>query len=754
MTLILLTGGTGYIGFRTLQYALDKGYHVRAAVRTDAKAKALRQKLPKHEGKLETILVPNILAPGAYDAAVKGVKYVVHLASPLPDGDTPVDDYNAEMFRPAIQGTLGILESSRKEYSVKRVVITSSMVAIVPFAGLMGQLGEDVVITPDDRAEDIPPPYPKPIVAYVQSKIASLRSAEAWMYRSQPKFDMITIHPAFVGGRNDFATSTEELLTGTNMGFFAPILGQEVVEKVGPRVAGLVDVGDVAKAHIESLDEKVAGNQAFLLTNKGGDVAWNDAKAVVQKKFPDAVGKQFPNNGSVEPHFWSRTDIEKTEKTFGKLTSFEETIEGLAGQYLELLAKEQNLGFKYHAEHGAQTFINNSLLPSYLYTSTFSLISRPWPLFIGNMAGGSTFTWKHALSLHSTLSPFDSPVPMTHPAFKKVKPVSWRRMNVSGLLVTIYGLEELPEDSGDIVCFWLLHGRGDTQDSMGLVAGAFLETWNSKRKPGQSRMICVCIDQRNHGSRMLDNRANVSWKQGNPTHGPDMFNTYTGTALDVSHLITHLPSYLPFKINEHICGGVSLGGHATWTLLMNEPRVRAGMVVIGCPDYVRLMTDRAVRSKVPSALDNNGEPNLRNFLGSQEFPPSLLEAIEKYDPAGILFGELDFITGDDHLHPPSDPEMKKLRPMMTERLAGKKIICMAGANDGLVPYKQGEPFLTWLGKAVDKKDGWFNDQSVELESIVDAKARHEFSAMMRTEAERWLCDYLAGGSSSHGQSKL
>ena len=369
-------------------------------------------------------------------------------------------------------------------------------------------------------------------------------------------------------------------------------------------------------------------------------------------------------------------------------------------------------------------------------------------------AGASTFTWKHALKLHSTLSPFDSPLPITHQAFKGVEPVSWRRINITGLLVTLYGIEELPNQPDEIVCLWLLHGRGDTQDSMGYTAAALLNAWNSKRKPGQKSLICVCFDQRNHGSRMLDNLSNVSWKQGNPTHGPDMFNLYSGTALDVSLLITHLPSYIHFKISQHICGGVSLGGHATWQLLLNEPRIRAGIVIVGTPDYVRMMTDRAIRSKVPTAM--NSDPPGRYFLGSKDFPPPLLEAIERYDPAGILLGELDLVTGDDHLHPPSEPEKNRLRPIMADRLAGKKILCLSAGKDKLVPYYAGKPLLDWLKKAIDKDTGWFNDHGVELEDIVDPNARHECSALMRQEAERWLCNYLSGNeNSSHGrQSKL
>ncbi|WPH01786.1 Hypothetical protein R9X50_00463900 [Acrodontium crateriforme] len=359
------------------------------------------------------------------------------------------------------------------------------------------------------------------------------------------------------------------------------------------------------------------------------------------------------------------------------------------------------------------------------------------------MAGSSNYTWRHALQLHSTLSPFDSPVPGTHKAFAdmKAKPVSWVRKNIAGMLVTIYGLQELASDTTQFTCFWLLHGRGDTQDSMGYCAAAMLHAWKSKRQPGQRGLICITFDQRNHGSRLVDDKANVSWKQGNPTHAQDMFNTYSGSAQDVSHLITHIPSYLPAKPTDHICGGVSLGGHATWQVLMAEPRVRAGLVVIGCPDYIRLMSDRAIRSKLRSCTDTD-PPGLR-FLGSEDFPQNLIEAVEKYDPAGILLGELDVVTGDDHRHPPSDAEKARLRTIMAEKLAGKNILCVHGGKDRLVPYAQSEPFFTWLKKALDAKTGWFNDHGTTLEDFIDPAGMHEFSGVMRVEAERWLCDLLA-----------
>jgi len=69
-------------------------------------------------------------------------------------------------------------------------------------------------------------------------------------------------------------------------------------------------------------------------------------------------------------------------------------------------------------------------------------------------------------------------------------------------------------------------------------------------------------------------------------------SVYHGTALDTSLLIDHLGSYVfngpdAPPIEQHLVMGVSLGGHAAWQVLFNDPRVTAGVVIIGCPDYMR-----------------------------------------------------------------------------------------------------------------------------------------------------------------------
>lgn len=124
------------IGFRVLVQLLEAGYQVRAAVRNVAgfeKIKALKPAAP-YASQLSHIIVPDITAPGAYDDAVNGVKYVVHLASPL-DINLPDDiDYETKLIQPAVKGTLGMLESAKKVSGIDRIVITGSVLSIIGFS--------------------------------------------------------------------------------------------------------------------------------------------------------------------------------------------------------------------------------------------------------------------------------------------------------------------------------------------------------------------------------------------------------------------------------------------------------------------------------------------------------------------------------------------------------------------------------------------------------------------------------------------
>ena len=130
--------------------------------------------------------------------------------------------------------------------------------------------------------------------------------------------------------------------------------------------------------------------------------------------------------------------------------------------------------------------------------------------------------------------------------------------------MTLYGLEELSPGAKDIACLWLLHGRLGNQQKMEPVATAVLEAWNRQAGRQQCGLIAAAIDQRNHGTRLIDPQANKAWNAGNSRHALDAFSMFQGTAADVSQLITYLPACV-FPRDEHSIGsnfvmGKSLGG--------------------------------------------------------------------------------------------------------------------------------------------------------------------------------------------------
>lgn len=143
------------------------------------------------------------------------------------------------------------------------------------------------------------------------------------------------------------------------------------------------------------------------------------------------------------------------------------------------------------------------------------------------------------------------------------------------------------------------------------------------------------------------------------------------------------------------------------------------------------MTDRAKKSKLASYTSSDGNA----FLGSVDFPTGLCEAVNKWDPKSCLAG--------DSLQP-TDAQKQAMLPKIKEKLGGKHILCLSGGKDKLVPYFCSEPFLTWLKTGLDKQGGWFTDQGIVLEDIVDGDAGHEYSAKMKVEAVRFISDVLAG----------
>ena len=355
------------------------------------------------------------------------------------------------------------------------------------------------------------------------------------------------------------------------------------------------------------------------------------------------------------------------------------------------------------------------------------------------------------------------PMASTYPSAPRA--ISKETHCIAGILTTVYGLQELPKEIHEVACLWLLHPRLQTQACMEPIASSTIHEWNerqraTKRKDRTIGLIAVSFDQRNHGTREVDTLANEAWRSGNSRHAQDMFASYRpsptqlpsptsipanthppdGTAIDTSHLLTYLPSYIPLNITRHLVLGISLGGHAAWHCLLHDPRITTAIIIIGCPDYVRLMSDRARLSKLPTWTSST--PPGSQFLGSKDFPNALIDAVEKYDPAGLLLGPVKSRPEDIYNRDPTPLERRALMPLLKTHLQNKRILNLAGGSDRLVPYKCSEPFLRWLKAATAPITGWFKDGNVVLEDMVFEGVGHEMSAGMVKEVHRFVCQTL------------
>jgi pimeloyl-ACP methyl ester carboxylesterase len=366
--------------------------------------------------------------------------------------------------------------------------------------------------------------------------------------------------------------------------------------------------------------------------------------------------------------------------------------------------------------------------------------------------------------------------PITNSGSKPAMAVSKKQFTIAGILTTVYGLDELPPHA-DVACLWLLHPRLQTQICMEPIANEAITAYNARRSiseasPGSSRqlgLIAVSFDQRNHGSREVTPLANESWREGNPLHAQDLFSSYReytllisyecpvlyllslldhlliqdatdGTALDTSLLITYLPSYI-FPSSEHTITanqvlGVSLGGHAAWNCIVHDPRITTAIIGIGCPDFVRLMQHRASRSKLQTWTSS--DPPGSTFIGSKDFPTSLLRAVETWDPAGLLMKEP---TEGLWRH----SQEKTGESLLARKLGGKRILNLAGGEDKLVPFDCSSPFLHFLGEVVEDESIWGERAPpLVLHHTFDAVG-HEMTEGMIKKAVDFIGDMLESG---------
>ncbi|EME80954.1 uncharacterized protein MYCFIDRAFT_211710 [Pseudocercospora fijiensis CIRAD86] len=284
--------------------------------------------------------------PGAFDEAFQGVKYIIHIASPI---STKADDADTDLEKAfvtaAIDMTRELFKSAGKADTVKRIVVTSSAGAIVPMSAFFEPT--NTPFSAELRQPELPGPHDNAMSAYLASKIAALNRAEEWVTEHKPNFDVIQVHPSFILGRDDLCKTKETFQTGTNRLVLNHALGV-TDSQVPVRPPTFNSVHDCAMVHVKALDPSVAGNQSFIVSSAGGDgFEWNQANEIILKTFPDAVKNGvLPNNGFTAT-LPCLLDVAKTEQTFNfRHSAFEPLVAEVVGHYLEVLETEKKASEK------------------------------------------------------------------------------------------------------------------------------------------------------------------------------------------------------------------------------------------------------------------------------------------------------------------------------------------------------------------------------------------------------------------------
>ncbi|EOY10130.1 PREDICTED: cinnamoyl-CoA reductase 1 [Theobroma cacao] len=245
---VCVTGASGYIASWLVKFLLQRGYTVKATVRDPSDPKKTEHLLALDGAKERLHLFKaELLDEGAFDSVVDGCVGVFHTASPFYHN---IKDPQAEMIDPAVKGTLNVLRSCAKVPSIKRVVITSSVAAVV-YNGR--PLGPDVKV--DETWFSDPTFCEKSKLWYMLSK--TLAEEAAWKYAKDNGIDMVTVNPGLVIG---------PLLQPTINASVEPILklinGAETFPNTNYR---LIDVRDVANAHILAYENSSACGRYLLV---------------------------------------------------------------------------------------------------------------------------------------------------------------------------------------------------------------------------------------------------------------------------------------------------------------------------------------------------------------------------------------------------------------------------------------------------------------------------------------------------------
>src|SRR5271165_2047862 len=269
MSMVLVTGGSGFIGGHCVLQCLAAGHQVRTTVRNlsrEPEVRALLKKAGASGDDRLTFAAADLERDAGWPEAAAGCDFVLHVASPFP---LAVPKHEDDLIVPARDGALRVLKAARAA-GVKRVVLTSSFAA-VGYGHKEQAAPFDETSWTNLRGEGL--------TAYVKSKTIAERAA--WDFVKEGGPELAVVNPVGVFGPilgPDTSTSVvivQRMLDGSMPGL--------------PHLRfGVVDVRDVADLHLRAMTDPRAKGERFLAVS-GDFMSLSDMARILKERLGEAA---------------------------------------------------------------------------------------------------------------------------------------------------------------------------------------------------------------------------------------------------------------------------------------------------------------------------------------------------------------------------------------------------------------------------------------------------------------------------------
>ncbi|XP_067950105.1 uncharacterized protein [Watersipora subatra] len=308
---VLVTGSTGYLASHIVKQLVEsEQYRVRGTVRKiedNTKLERLKALLGENTKYDVEFVEADLTQPDSWKEAVQDCDYVIHTACPFPTTE-PADA--EEVINPTRDGTLAVMKASLDSGCVKRVVLTSSIVAI----------NGGKTFDKDTCNEEMWADVDKSPSAYDKGKAIAERAAWDFMKEQVPEgngMELSVVNPGFIIGpplMKQDSTSIEVL---------KKLMKGEM--SLMPKISfACVDVRDAALAHIRAMVIKQASGSRHIVCKSS--VWLKDMANIMSQEF-NSQGFNISTSQASYVVVWLKSHFDQSVKrmlpTVGKMFNFD-----------------------------------------------------------------------------------------------------------------------------------------------------------------------------------------------------------------------------------------------------------------------------------------------------------------------------------------------------------------------------------------------------------------------------------------------